>query len=289
MLSTLSETQKGILYGLTGYFIYVISDTVSKYLAQFYPILMIVWWMYFFALLVSLAFSPFTGGLKATLQTKKLKIHFSRGFFNFGLAMSVVTAFAHLPMSSVYPVLYLSPILSTVLAIPIFKEKVSHFSWGIIALAFSGVIICFQPWTGSVNHWIISAFITVFCISGLSIMARFLKNDETLLSLSFYPSIVITALLMPASLIFYPLPALQHLPIFILGGTALSFGLTFVALAFRSAPYAYIASINYLQLLPVFLAGYIVFGESPDFWTISGSLIIALSGVLLALSKGKSV
>lgn len=285
MLSTLSKTQKGILCGLLGYFIYVISDASAKFLSQSYPILMVVGWMYFFALIMCIGFSPFSGGIQRTLRTKKLKIHLGRGLFNLGLAVSVVTAFAHLPMTSVYPVLYLAPFLVTVLAVPIYKEHVTFLNWCVIALGFFGVLICFHPWTGEVNLWIISAFMTICCISGLALLARCLDHEETLLSLSFYPNMVCSLLLIPFLLIFYPLPQSQHLPVFILGGFALSCGLSLIALAYRLTRFAYVAPVNYLQLIPAFFAGYVVFGEIPDIWTISGSLIIAVSGLMLAFSK----
>lgn len=287
MLSAFSNTQKGIFCGLLGYFIYVISDAGSKFLAQSYPILMVVGWMYLFALLTCVAFSPIAGGFKRTLSTKKLKIHIGRGLFNFGLAVSVVTAFAHLPMTSVYPVLYLAPLMVTTLAVPIYKEHVTPLNWGIIAMGFSGVLVCFRPWTGEVNLWIISAFITICCISGLALLARKLDHEETLLSLSFYPNLICSLLLIPYSLMFYPLPQVQHLPIFILGGIALSSGLSLIALAYRLTRFAYIAPVNYLQLIPGFLAGYIIFGEIPDLWIISGSLIIIASGLILAYSGKK--
>lgn len=285
MLSTLSQTQKGIFCALAGYSAFVVSDTSSKFLAASYPVFMVVGWMYFFALILGIISSPWTGGLKRTFQTKKMAVHIGRGLFNFGLAVTVVTAFQHLPMTSVYPVLFLAPFLITILAIPIYKEHVRPINWAIILLGFCGVLIAFRPWAGNVNPWIISAFLCIFCISGLGLLARKLDERETILSLSFYPNLVNVILLFPLSLVLFPLPQLAHIPIFILGGIGLNCGMTGVATACRLTRYAIIAPLNYTQLILVFIAGYMVFGEIPDIWMVSGSIIIAMSGILLALSN----
>lgn len=285
MLSTFSSTQKGILCALAGYSTFVISDTCSKYLSASYPVFMVVGWMYFCSLLLGIIFSRWTGGLKKTFQTKKMTVHLGRGLFNFGLAVTVVTAFQHLPMTSVYPVLFLAPFLITILAVPIYKEHVPPINWAIILLGFCGVVIAFRPWTGDINPWLISAFLCIFCISGLGLLARKLDKDETLLSLSFYPNLMNVILLFPLSLALYPLPQMEHIPIFILGGIGLTCGMTGLASACRLTRYAIIAPLNYTQLIFVFMAGYFVFGEIPDVWMVSGSIIIAMSGLMLALSR----
>lgn len=282
MLSAFSQTQKGIFYALFGFSAFVISDSCAKYLSADYPVLMVVAWMYLGSLLFGVMASPFMGGMKATLGTRKLKFHIGRGACNFGLAVSVVTAFQNLPLTSVYPVLFTAPFMVTMGAMVIYKERVAPISWGIIALGFSGVVIAFKPWTGEINPWIFSAFITAMCASGLGLLARPLDDRETLLSLSFYPNLFNVVLLLPFVMVVYGAPDLSHVLVFMLGGMALTGGITGVGNAFRHAPFAFVAPIHYTQLILVFIIGYFVFGEMPDAWMIAGSLVIAASGVMLS-------
>lgn len=289
MFSTLSGTQKGILYALFGFSTFVISDSCAKWLSSYYPVMMIVGWTYVFSLMFGIVCSPLMGGLPRTLRTGKIRVHLGRGVFNFGLAITVVTAFQHLPLTSVYPVLFLAPFIITLMAWPIYGEAVKPVNWLVILIGFSGVVIAFQPWRGEVNPWIISAFLCMFCISGLSLLARPLDQKETLLSLSFYPNVVNVAFLFTTSLFVYPLPAPEHLPVFMLGGVMLTCGMSGVASACRVTRYAIVVPLQYTQLILVFMIGYFVFGERPDGWMIAGSLVIAASGLLLVLSKKQPI
>jgi drug/metabolite transporter (DMT)-like permease len=289
MLSSLNNTQKGILYALCGFSTFVISDSCAKWLSSDYPVLQIVGWTYLFAFSFGLIFSRSMGGLRATLKTSKIKIHMARGICNFGLAVSVVTAFQHMPLTSVYPVLFLAPFIITILAIPIYKESVPRENWAIIAMGFCGVVVAFQPWTNPISIWVLVAGCTTLCIAGLSLLARPLDQKETLLSLSFYPSAVNVALIFPVILYLYGAPDILDLPIFMLAGVMLVCGMSGVASACSITRYAIIAPLHYSQLILVFAIGFLVFAERPDRWMIGGSIIIAFSGIMLALSDKKPI
>ncbi len=277
------------MYALIGFSAFVISDSCAKWLTSGYPVLQIVGWTYLFSFLFGVLFSWKMGGLKRTLKTQKIKVHVGRAVCNFGLAVSVVTAFQNLPLTSVYPILFLAPFIITILAIPIYKESVPPINWLIIAIGFSGVMIAFQPWNNSISIWVVVAFFTTLCISGLSLLARPLDEKETLLSLSFYPNILNTAVLFPYVLYQYGLPNIYEMPIFMLAGVMLTCGMTGVASACRITRYAIIAPLHYSQLVLVFTIGYFIFNERPDAWMICGSIVIALSGLTLALSDKKPI
>ncbi|MGH1456693.1 MAG: DMT family transporter [Alphaproteobacteria bacterium] len=289
MLSTLNTTQKGILYALIGFSAFVVSDSCAKWLSTDYEVLQIVGWIYLFALLFGVVFSRSMGGFSNTLKTPKLNIHLWRGLCNFGLAISVVTAFQNMPLTSVYPVLFLAPFIITIFAIPFYKEHVPPMNWVIIATGFGGVVIAFQPWTNPISIWVLVAFFTTLCIAGLSLLARPLDEKETLLSLSFYPSLVNVALIFPVILYLYGIPNILDFPIFMLAGVMLVCGMSGVASACRITRYAIIAPLHYSQLILVFTIGFFIFGERPDWWMIGGSIIIALSGLMLALSDKKPI
>ena len=53
--------------------------------------------------------------------------------------------------------------------------------------------------------------------------------------------------------------------------------------AFRYAPASFLAPVTYLQLLWAGLLGWIVFDHRPDGITVLGMLIVAASGVMVAL------
>ena len=52
--------------------------------------------------------------------------------------------------------------------------------------------------------------------------------------------------------------------------------------AFQFAPAATVTPFGYSNLIWAVLFGYLIFGDLPDGWTVSGALVIAGSGLYIA-------
>ena len=147
MLSSLNTAKKGILIAFCGFTSFAIADACAKWLGAHYDILHVIFWTYYISLILGLCFSPFLGGLKKTISTKKLHIHLGRGICALGIALCVVSALKGengLPLATLYTILFLAPFLITIAAQPIYKEKVPLKNWLIIAFGFSGVLVAFR-------------------------------------------------------------------------------------------------------------------------------------------------
>lgn len=285
MLSSLNTTQKGILYALSGFTAFSIADACAKWLGDYYNTGYIMFWTYCVALWFGVIFSPFLGGLVPTFRTNKIFVHIARGIFALGVAFMAISAMKGLSLAMLYTILFLAPFLTTVAAWPLYKEPVSLRNWLIIAFGFSGIVIAFRPDVTGVSIEIVFAFLALFFIVGLSLLARPLKHNETVLSLSFYPSVVIIAVL---GVSFWPelrLPAQEHVPVFILNGFSAAIGLSGINSGFRMAPYAMIAPLHYVQMIIAIVLGYFIFNDIPDLWVMTGAAIIIVSGIMLAFSS----
>jgi drug/metabolite transporter (DMT)-like permease len=65
-------------------------------------------------------------------------------------------------------------------------------------------------------------------------------------------------------------------------GVASTAGQWIVVLAFRYADASVLAPFSYTQLLWVSILGFLVFGEVPDMWTVTGAAFIVASGLYTA-------
>jgi drug/metabolite transporter (DMT)-like permease len=68
----------------------------------------------------------------------------------------------------------------------------------------------------------------------------------------------------------------------ILIGVASTAGQWIVVLAFRYADASVLAPFSYTQLLWVSILGFVIFGEVPDLWTVTGAVFIVGSGLYTA-------
>lgn len=291
MLRSLSntriQTQKGILSAFAGFSGFAFADACSKWLGAHYSTTDILFWVYALAVIFGVCLSPYLGGLGPTLRTKKLPYHILRGVCALAVGLLVVTALSKgMMLATMYTILFLAPFLTTIAAIPIYKEKVSLRSWLIIAVGFSGILVAFHDGLAVITPEIIYIFAALFFITTLGLLARPLQ-DDTLLSLSLYPSITIAVLVLPFVWGDMALPDIAHWPIFILDAFCVIVGLSGIAYGFRIAPYAIVAPVHYSQMVIAVLIGYFVFGDVPNFWIMAGAMIIITSGILLIFSREK--
>jgi len=68
----------------------------------------------------------------------------------------------------------------------------------------------------------------------------------------------------------------------VLIGVASTAGQWIVVLAFRYADASVLAPFSYTQLVVVSILGFILFGELPDVWTVTGAAFIVVSGLYTA-------
>jgi drug/metabolite transporter (DMT)-like permease len=104
-------------------------------------------------------------------------------------------------------------------------------------------------------------------------------------ALLFYTSVVGTVLFGVAAPWFWPSHAPSPFEIALLASLGVYGGLghfLFTA-AFRHAPASLLAPLNYLQLLWAGLLGWLVFGHIPDRVALAGMVVVAVSGVMVAL------
>jgi drug/metabolite transporter (DMT)-like permease len=281
MFSTFTDTQKGIFLSLIGFTAYAFADASAKWLTIHYSVLQVIAWTYFCALIFCIVCAPWLGGIKCTLQTKKLKIHIARGLCNVLLAIFAVLSFSKLPLTSVYTIFFLAPFVITLLAIPLYKEHVDKKHWLVITLGFCGVLVAFPPGPAIFNPWVLMAFAATFFIAILGLLARPLGKDETILSLCFYPSLANTLVLLPFTLQDMTMPPLSHLAVFMLTGIMITLGLSCVAHAFRTARHAVVAPLHYTQIVWGIVIGYVLFGDIPALQMLLGAAIIIGSGIYL--------
>ena len=285
MLSGLSPAQKGIFLAIAGFSAFAVSDTCAKWLSQTYSIEAAIAYISLFSVLCGVLASPLLGGLGRTIGTKKKHIHLGRAVSNVFIAFFVVQAFAHLPLTTVYTILFLAPFIVTLLAIPVHGEKVSPRHWLVIAAGFSGILVAFPPGTGSYNLWVLSAFAATFFIATLGLLARKLGPDETVLSLSLYPSSLAALVFLSMALWQGAYPSLSDLPIFMLGGIMVTMGLSCIGHAFRISRYAVVSPFNYLQMIWALIFGALLFRDAPESNMLLGAAIIIGSGLALIFAE----
>ncbi|MEM8749762.1 MAG: DMT family transporter [Pseudomonadota bacterium] len=197
-------------------------------------------------------------------------------------------AFSVLPLAEVYSLIFATPLLITLLAIPVLGETI-RFRRGIAVLVgLIGVVIVLRPGAtdSTLGHG--AALLAAFGGALASILVRKLGRSERTAVLILYPMMVgfITmSALQP--FVFKAIDLASLLLMALVGFMALAAQMCIIA-AYRNAPASIVAPMQYSQMIWAIIFGALVFSEYPDMWVMIGSAIIIASGIYIVVREATS-
>lgn len=283
----MSPNVQGALSALLAFGIYATHDVVVKFLGEHYHAIQII----FFAGLLS--FPLVTVMLMNDRTDGHLRpVHpWWTALRTFGTVVTGVTAFyafSVLPLAQTYAILFATPLLITLLAIPILGEKVGIRRGLAVVVGLIGVLIVLRPGGAdlSLGH---AAALTAAVFSSLSsVVVRKIGAEERSVVLLLYPMVanfVVLGLALP--FVYQPMPVL-HLGML---GIIAAFGFVATLLtiaAYRRAEAVIVAPMQYSQMLWAIFYGYLIFNETPDEYTLVGAAVIMASGLYIVMREGRA-
>ncbi len=283
----MTDNARGAVFGLGAFALFASHDALIKFLGGQYSPVQVLFFVTLFGFpLVSLMLMrDRTDGNLFPRQPVWVAVRTAAAVLG---ALSAFYAFANLPLAQVYAILFASPLLITVLAIPLLGERVRLRRGLAVLVGLVGVLIVLRPGTAELGFGHLAA-LTAAVLGALSaIVVRRIGAQERSVVLIIYPlmaNFVLMGLLLP--LVYVPMPVLH------LGATLAAAGLGFVAmllviLAYRSGEAMVIAPMQYSQIVWATLFGLLFFGETPDLATALGAAVVIASGVYIVLREGRS-
>ncbi|WP_226781993.1 DMT family transporter [Oceaniglobus trochenteri] len=194
-------------------------------------------------------------------------------------------AFSILPLAQTYAILFASPMLITILAIPILHEKVGAHRWAAIVVGLIGVMVVLRPGAAALSLGHLAALSAAIGSATASVIMRKIGRDERSAVLMLYPMVsnfVVMACILP--FIYRPMPIEDIGLVGLLSAFGFVAGLIMIA-AYRAGDAAVVAPMQYSQILWAAGYGLLFFDETPDLLTFVGAAIIIGSGLYIVLRE----
>ena len=289
MSITENKTLLGILFALGGFSSFAFGDVMIKYLGDYYTPYTIAFFTTLFCSIILACVTPKFGGFRKTFGSKKIKLHIVRGLFLAGEFTLLIYGFSQLPMTTTYALIFATPFIASLLAIPLLGERVSPRQWALILLGFAGVLVILRPGFIPLSLPVMGVTLGAVFFAVTNVMVRMIgEKNETIMSFALVPEMVICAVTFVLFLFQPEWPAPMHLLLLVFTGAFSAVALVLIPLAFLKAPAAVISPFHYVQMLWGIIFGYVFFGDIMDVWTSTGAFIIIVSGILLIRrEKGK--
>jgi drug/metabolite transporter (DMT)-like permease len=263
---------------LLAMFMFTGLDTTAKYLTRSLPVAEIVWARYVSHTALLVLALPFLGG-RPRLRTRRLGLQVVRSLF---LLLTTALSFwslKYLQLVEASAISFVSPLIVTVLSVPILGERVGVRRWAGVGAGFLGVLIITRPGMG-VMHW--AAFLALgmaFCYACYQVATRGLSSTDHTITTLFYTAAVGAAAMSVVGPFFWIWPTPGEWARMGLLGVLGGAGHLLLIRAFHYAEASMLAPFNYFTIVTGTAAGYLVFQQLPDAWTFAGAGVVIGSGL----------
>lgn len=217
--------------------------------------------------------NPLAHGLRAALQAVIVSIWY------LGLR--------HLELADATAISMGSPIIVTVMSALVLKEHIGPRRWAAVAVGFCGMLLIIRPGTSLFDPWALLPLGVSFCYSAFLISSRALRHGESVAALTLYPQFgILISSGIGAVFAWQPLTqaGLWAMAIGGVMGAVSHLGMT---LAPRWAPASVLAPMDYVPLVWAIILGFVMFGDLPDAYTVTGAALIVGAGIFIAYRESK--
>ena len=274
------EPLKAIVLAVSATMLFGSSDTISKYLSGSLPIVEFIWIRYVIFLMMAAILVRRTPNRAMRARNPGLQI--TRGFCVVGSSILFVYGVRSMTMAQATTISFLSPLLITILSIPLLGETVGPRRWAAVAAGMIGMLIVVRPGLGGFDPAALFGVASAFCWALALIITRKISSSDPPQTTVLWSASIGTAvltLILPFQAV-WPTPKQYGLSLVL--GILASGGQWLVILAHRIAPASLLAPFFYGQLLWVTVLGFLVFRNLPDTFTVAGAAIIVGSGLYTA-------
>jgi drug/metabolite transporter (DMT)-like permease len=256
-------------------------DTTAKYLSLSMGTLQIVWARYtggfLFPLIVS---NPWTR--PGLIRTTRPVLQIGRSMLLLGSTLCNFAALRYLQLDEAIALVFSTPFFVAALSGPMLGEWVRWRRWTAIAVGFVGVVVIARPGAGTFQPAALLSLAAAVFYALYSIITRILArtddNDTTL----FYSNLVGAVALLPVVPFVWTTPTDPLvIALMVASGAMGSAGHYLLIAAHRLAPAAVLSPFIYTEIVLVIALGFLVFGDVPNRWTLTGGAIVVGSGLYI--------
>lgn len=291
------DNAKGIFYLCAGLFIFSFQDVIIKQLSANYPVHELVFVRGLVATPLLLLLVHFESGF-ASLRTDHVMLHIVRSLLMFCSYLFFYLAIAAIPITEAISLFFTAPLFITAMAVPFLGEKVGLRRWLGVIVGFIGVLIMMRPGVGTFEPALILALLSAFTYSTSQLLSRRLGMTDPASTMAFYTAMIFTYVgglmgltihltgFAPSdhpSLEFLLKPwkmpdGLEFAMMFVIGLIS-AMGFYLLSQAYRIGTANTVAPFEYTSMLWAVILTYLVWGVTPDLYTLVGALVIVAAGI----------
>ncbi|MGR9165783.1 DMT family transporter [Rhizobium leguminosarum] len=274
----------GILLTTVAYMAFTFHDAIIKILASSIP----VWQILFFRSLTILVGCLAYGRGKLVHQTMTspiIKPMIARSILLLCAWLSYYSAASRLQLAEVTTLYYAAPVVGTLLAWLILKEKVTPTRWLAVGVGFVGVLIACNP-IGLTISWPVYLALqaAVLWASAMVLLRKTSLHEKTIIQLT-VSNVFFLAMTGIAVIWTWQTPDMTQLALLIATGVVAGCAQFALFEGMRQAPVSVLAPFEYTSLVWAFLLGYLIWADIPAPNVVVGAAMILGAGLIIIVNE----
>jgi drug/metabolite transporter (DMT)-like permease len=270
----------GILYMLGATILFACSSALSKWQVASHSVIDVLFLRSVTALAVcSLLILPRTGLI--VFRTHRLRDHVGRNITQ-GLAQAaIVIAFGLMPLAGAVAINFAAPLVATVAAALLFKEKVGAVRWAVLLVGFFGVLVVAAPGADSFRIGALFAIANAVMYGSVIAAVRGMTATESAETLTMYQMVILIVMFAAMLPFGFTIPNLHDGLVMLANGLFYGFGQYLWTRSLSMAPTSAVGPFYYFSLVWAIVIGFVFWGDVPTPALLAGSAVVVGSGLFL--------
>jgi drug/metabolite transporter (DMT)-like permease len=215
-----------------------------------------------------------------SLRTTRLVEHVARAALGMAMMAMFFTSLRSLKLADAIAFVFVAPLFTTALSVPLLGDTVGRYRWSAIAIGFLGALVMVRPGTGAFQPAALLVLGGVFFYSLAMVWSRRLSRTDTSAAIAcYYTFSTITMSGIVLAFTGWRAPSPEDWGLFLLAGTAGGIGMFCLAEAYRFGEPASIAPVEYSTMLWALLFGWLFWRELPDRIVFAGAALVIGAGL----------
>lgn len=282
-----AENQRGIYAMMGAMALFLINDTLVKWVSQSLPTGQLVCIRGLLACAWLLIMCR-QHGVLGQWPALNDKIVWVRGFLDATASLIYLTALAHLPLANATAINLASPLFILVMAVLFLNERLYWIRTLAALTGFIGVVLVARPSESGFNGYAWLAVLGTVMHAGRDVITRKIHHAVPGLLVTISNALCVTCVAGLWSLHqdWVPLAATTWLAL-LLSSLCLAMAYHLIIVAMRHGEMGVIAPFRYSALLYALVLGHVIWGDVPDAVTWIGIGLLVGSGLILIWSNRK--
>ena len=284
-----AANRRGIAFMTLSMASFIVNDTLVKHVGTSLPGPQLIFIRGLFASILMLAVAAATGGLRSAdtagggLRLLLGRRVFWRSVLDATATMVYLTSLFHLPIGNATAINMATPLVISLMAAVVLRERISGARWLAIIVGFVGVLLVVQPAANAFNTW------ALLCLSGTLLGAA--RDLLTRAIHANVPSVLVTLSTAIATCLLaggvalllqeWAPVSLEQLVMLGIAGVFLSIAYYLLVVSLRAGEMSVISPFRYTALLFALLVGWAVWGDVPNLLAWIGIALLVGAGLYM--------